>query len=292
MKTKRNFWLLALCLLAALPVDGKVRLPQLISDGIVFQRNAPIRIWGWADAGERITLTFLDKTYKTKADKKGEWMVTLPARNAGGPYEVTVNDLTIRNVLIGEVWLCSGQSNMETPMGRVAEMFPEEIAAINNPMIHHFKTALLSDVNGPKDDLKGEWKEATPDNILAFSATAYFFGKYLYEHFKVPIGLFNSSVGGSPIEAWLSPETAKTFPDLARQLEQLTDRALQDSVRNVMLEARAKAPRTEPPVDAGAGKWLRADWDDADWQQVYLPGYWGEKGVAFRNGVIWLRKTV
>ncbi|MDR0961191.1 MAG: hypothetical protein LBM62_01325 [Mediterranea sp.] len=292
MKAKKFLCLLALCLLATLPVDGKVRLPQLISDGIVFQRNAPICVWGWADPGERITLTFLNKTYKARADKKGEWKVMLPAQAAGGPYTLTVNEHTVNNILIGEVWLCSGQSNMETPMGRVAEMFPEEIASINNPMIHHFKTVLHYDVNGTEDDLKGEWKEATPDNILAFSATAYFFGKYLYEHFKVPIGLFNSSVGGSPIEAWLSPEAAKTFPDLARQLAQLTDRALQDSVRNALREARANAPRTTPPVDAGAGKWLLADWDDADWQHVYLPGYWGEKGVAFRNGVIWLRKTV
>jgi sialate O-acetylesterase len=292
MKTKRFLYLLVLCLLAALPAHGKVRLPQLVSDGIVFQRNAPITVWGWADPGERITLTFLNKTYKARASKQGEWRIVLPEQAAGGPYTLTVNEQTVRDILIGEVWLCSGQSNMETPMSRVAEMFPDEIAAINNPLIRHFKTALRYDVDGAADDLQGEWKAATPDNIPAFSATAYFFGKYLYEHLRVPIGLFNSSVGGSPIEAWLSPETARTFPDLARQLEQLTDRSLQDSLRNALREARAGAPRTEPPVDAGAGKWLRADWDDADWQHIYLPGYWGEKGIAFRNGVIWLRKTV
>jgi sialate O-acetylesterase len=266
-------------------------LPQLISDGVVFQRNAPICVWGWADPGERITLTFLNRTYKVRTDKKGEWKVVLPAQPAGGPYTLTVNEHTVNDVLIGEVWLCSGQSNMETPMSRVAEMFPEEVASTNNPLIRHFKTVLHYDVSGAEEDLKGNWKAATPDNILAFSATAYFFGKYLYEHFKVPIGLFNSSVGGSPIEAWLSPETAKTFPDLARQLGQLTDRTLQDSIRQAMQEALAHAPRT-PFTDAGAGKWQRADWDDTDWRHIYLPGYWGEKGVAFRNGVIWLRKTV
>ncbi|MDR0908061.1 MAG: hypothetical protein LBM63_05605 [Rikenellaceae bacterium] len=288
---KKAFYLLLVCLSVGITAQGKVRLPNLISDGIVFQRNAPICVWGWADAGERITLSFLGEEYKTRADKQGEWKIMLPAQPAGGPYTLAVNDLTVSNILIGEVWLCSGQSNMETPMGRVAEMFTEEIASIDNPMIHHFKTALSYDVDGPQEDLQGVWEEATPEHILNFSATAYFFGKYLYQHFGVPIGLFNSSVGGSPIEAWLSPEAAKTFPDLTEQLAQLTDRGLQDSLRSAMREAFGGAGR-QAPIDAGAGKWQREDWDDSDWQDIYLPGYMGEKGVDFRNGVVWLRKTV
>ncbi|MDR1003959.1 MAG: hypothetical protein LBL97_03000 [Prevotellaceae bacterium] len=304
MKIQRFIQLLALCCcLWALPAQAKVKLPRLISDGIVFQRHAPIRVWGWADPRERVTLSFLGETYKARADKNGQWSITLPAQEAGGPYTLKVNELEVNNVLIGEVWLCSGQSNMETPMGRVAEMFPQEIAAINNPMIRHFKTALRHDVNGAADDLQGTWQEATPQHILDFSATAYFFGKYLYEHFKVPIGLFNSSVGGSPIEAWLSPEAANRFPDLKGQLKQLTDRALQDSVRQAMQALRNNAGNGRngggaapvpppPPVDAGAAKWMRADWDDADWAHIYMPGYLGEKNILFNNGVIWLRKTV
>jgi sialate O-acetylesterase len=288
-------------LLSPLPAQAKVRLPQLISDGIVFQRNEPIRIWGWADPNERVTVSFMGTTAKTRANKSGHWTIELPAQQAGGPYTLNVNELKVDNILIGEVWLCSGQSNMETPMGRVAEMFPQEIAAIDNPMIRHFKTALRYNVDGAADDLQGVWKEATQENILNFSATAYFFGKYLYEHFKVPIGLFNSSVGGSPIEAWLSPQAAKQFPDLAEQLQQLTDRALQDSAQQVMRKlregarGRASAPAAgeQPkPVDAGAGKWMRTDWNDTDWAQIYMPGYLSEKNVVFNNGVIWLRKTV
>jgi sialate O-acetylesterase len=288
---KRVVYLLVLCLSVGITANGKVRLPNLVSDGIVFQRNAPICVWGWAEPRERVTVTFLGEEYKTRADKNGSWKIMLPAQTAGGPYTMVVNDQTVSNILIGEVWLLSGQSNMETPMERVAEMFSEEVASIDNPLIHHFKTELRFNVEGAEKDLQGHWKEATPDNIMGFSATAYFFGKYLYEHFGVPIGLFNSSVGGSPIEAWLSPEATKTFPDLARQLVQLTDRQLQDSLQNAMREAFAGRNRSMT-VDAGAGKWQRADWDDSDWEHIYLPGYFGEKGVDFHNGVVWLRKTI
>ncbi|MDR0940336.1 MAG: hypothetical protein LBN29_13515 [Mediterranea sp.] len=292
MKARKLIGLLALALLAALPAEGKVRLPRLISDGVVFQRHAPIRVWGWGDPGERVTLSFKGTTYKTRVDKRGEWMLTLPGQPAGGPYSMRVNELEVDDILIGEVWLCSGQSNMETPMNRVAEMFADEVASINNPMIRHFKTNLRYDVDGTGQEVTGTWKAATPDNIMAYSATAYFFGKYLYEHLNVPIGLFNSSVGGSPIEAWLSPEAARAFPELAEQLEQLTDRALQDSMRQASRETLSKMPPQVPPTDAGMGKWQLADWDDTDWPHVYLPGYWGEKGVPLRNGVVWLRRTV
>ncbi|MDX2432115.1 MAG: sialate O-acetylesterase, partial [Bacteroides sp.] len=186
---------------------------QLFGDEMVLQREQDNQIWGWASPGEKVTLKFEGKKYKTTADDAGNWEILLPAQPAGGPHELTLkgkNEITIKNILFGDVWFCSGQSNMVLPMERVKEKYPEEIANANYPEIRNFFIPTLSNLQKPREDLpSGQWKKANPQDVLAFGALTYFFALEIHEKHKVPIGIINASVGGTPIEAWISEEGLK-----------------------------------------------------------------------------------
>jgi sialate O-acetylesterase len=187
---------------------SNVRLPRLISDNMVLQREKPITIWGWANAGEKITVQFNKQTKSAKTDKSGKWMVTLAAEQAGGPFVLTVkgkNTITVNNILVGEVWVCSGQSNMEWAV-RSAANASKEINNSNYPEIRQFEVQKSVSVK-PEDEVKGgEWKAATPENVGDFTAVGFFFARELYETLKVPIGLVHTSWGGTHSETWTSKQ--------------------------------------------------------------------------------------
>jgi sialate O-acetylesterase len=203
-------WVIALGVAAVALGAGRaaradVKLPGLISEGMVVQRKAPVHFWGWADEGETVTVTFLGQTGTAKT-QGGKWSVMLkPVANAGGPFPLKIagkNSIEFRNVLVGDVWVASGQSNMEFGL-RQAFQADEAIAKAANPMIHLFTVPRVrSDV--PKDDVGASWKECTPETAARFSAVAYYFGRDLQEALKIPIGLIHSSWGGTPAEAWTS----------------------------------------------------------------------------------------
>lgn len=187
--------------------DG-IRLPRLLSDGMVLQRDADIRIWGWAAAGGNVTVSFSGKSYSTLADSNGKWFVTLPPMEAGGLYHMEItagNSIAINNILIGDVWVCSGQSNMTIPMSRVEDLYADDISKCENTAIRLFTVPDRYDFKIPQQDLQsGSWVSPNPVSILDFTAVGYFFAKALFEKYQVPIGLINASVGGSPVEAWMS----------------------------------------------------------------------------------------
>ena len=195
---------------------SQVRLPRLISDGMVLQRDAEVKIWGWAAHNEKISIHFIDSVYNTTADDNGEWKVVLAGLKAGGPYEMEVkagNLITVKDIMIGDVWVCSGQSNMELPMKRVSPIYGAEIANSENVFIRQFYVPQTYNFIAPQKDLpNGSWKSANPHTVPDFSAVAYFFAKALYDKYKVPIGVINSSLGGSPAESWISEEALKNFP--------------------------------------------------------------------------------
>ena len=197
----------------ALLGEAKVKLPALVSDGMVLQRGEPVNIWGTADPNEAVGITFKKKKYKTVADAQGNWKVTLPALKAGGPYTMIINDIELKDILVGDVWVCSGQSNMELPVSRVTDRFRDEISADNDyPMVRYIKTPLLYNFHAPQTDIPGIfWKAMTSENVMSFSALVYFFAKDYFQKTKVPVGIINSSVGGSPVEAWISEEGLKPF---------------------------------------------------------------------------------
>ncbi|NMA73591.1 MAG: hypothetical protein GX963_05390 [Bacteroidales bacterium] len=202
MKNIIRIILLFVLLLLSILLKAKVRLPHLISDGMILQRGVELKIWGWADPKESIAITFLGKTYNIKANKEGHWSVLLPAQKAGGSYDLVINEITIKDILFGDVWLCSGQSNMELPIYRVLELYALEVKGISNSSIRSFRMPINYNFNEAGEYYKGvEWRCATPENILEFSAVAYFFAKELYDHYPIPIELINIAVGGTPAEA-------------------------------------------------------------------------------------------
>src|ERR1044072_2405570 len=207
-----NLVRLVLLLVFAGAVRAEVRLPAILSDNLVLQQGTKVRIWGNAKAGERVTVTFQNKSAETVADAQGRWQVFIGPLKSGGAAEVTVNTVTIKNVLVGEVWLCSGQSNMEWPLANTIGA-TETLAQANYPEIRMFRVEHHTSAE-PLKDLEGHWIVTTPDEAAHFTAVGYFFGRELYQHLKVPIGLIDSSWGGTPAEAWTSHEALVSSPEL------------------------------------------------------------------------------
>jgi sialate O-acetylesterase len=271
-------------------VNAAVKLPRLISDGMVLQRDVPFKIWGWADPAEKVKIEFLGKTYNTKADKQGNWKVELPALTAGGPFNMKVNEIEIHDILIGDVWLCSGQSNMELFVNRVLDLYNDEIQRVNNTNIRYFKSSVRTDAKGPLTDFKdGAWLPATYANVLNYAAVPYFFGAELYQKYKVPIGLINTAIGGSPLESWLSEEHLKKYIDKWEaakvRIDSMRAKRSQEGNTN-RFNFSAELAKNDP----GVSLWSKADVDVSDWPTISLPGYWSDKGVDLRMGSIWFYK--
>lgn len=207
---------LAIALLLSATAVAKVKLPAVLGDNMVLQRNTEVNFWGWADADAkiRITTSWDNEKYTTTADDKGKWSVKLATGEAGGPYTITINDgdkVVLKNILLGEVWICGGQSNMEMPVGGFINQPVENSAkyvmeAAEYPGIRMFTVARNS-TSEPQSDCKGEWLCSTPHAVSNFSATAYFFGLHLYKALGIPVGLLTSNWGGSTIETWMSEES-------------------------------------------------------------------------------------
>jgi sialate O-acetylesterase len=213
---------IGLACLLPLSASAEVKLPNLISDHAVLQRGVPIPVWGWAQPGEKVTVSLHGKTKSTQADASGHWQVQLDAESAGGPYEMTVagtNSLTVKDLLIGDVWLASGQSNMAygmkgngvPPKGSTMPHTPELIAAATVPMLRLLKQPEHT-ATRPEDDTLGKWTLCLPSTVPEFSAIGYFFGRDLSKVENVPIGIIDSAFSGSPAIAWVSAQTLASDP--------------------------------------------------------------------------------
>jgi sialate O-acetylesterase len=203
---------------------AELRLPQVLSSDMVFQRNAEIKVWGWADKGESVSVSFNKQTRKTKASKDGKWAVSFPAMKEGGPYEMVVNGrkntIVLSNILIGDVYVCSGQSNMAMPV-RQCFNAEEEIKNANYPNIRLLTIPNKALIN-PADDVDPtEWKICTPENIPNFSGAAYFFSRKIHAEIGVPIGLISSNWGGTFVEPWTAEDCLEKFPEFRDQIAEL-----------------------------------------------------------------------
>jgi sialate O-acetylesterase len=295
---KRVIYILFTSLLY-IPVLAQVKLPRLISDNMVLQRDAKLTIWGWAAVGEKISLRFKEKTYTTTAGADSTWTVTLPAQKAGGPYDMEItgsNNIVIKNILLGDVWVCSGQSNMELPMERVKEKYAAVIAQSANPAIRQFNVTTTYDFRKQRKDLEsGSWQAADPQTVLQFTAVGYFFAKALYEKYKVPIGLIKASVGGSPAEAWLNTEALKVFPQHLETAARYGRPGYIDSIRNSDKQIRDNWYQTLWQKDKGlhdATPWYDTGYNVSSWATMRVPGFWDEHGLKGVNGVVWFRKDI
>ena len=274
---------------------GQVTLPKLISDGVILQRDAKIPVWGWASPNEKITVQFNKKTYKTTASNKGTWEIKLPKMTAGGPYTMVVsgkNSIQINDILIGDVWLCSGQSNMEHQLYRHDVIYAHEIAQANYPEIRHFKIPKTTSIDGEKDKLEGgEWQKAVGEEVKPFSVVSYFFAKKIYEKYRIPIGLINASVGGTPIEAWIPKEGYKGNADILKIIEENKDTAFVNS-QNKAFSFNMPTPKVTDKGFIGDKPWYAVDFEPKNWRRINIPGYWEDQGIKDLNGVVWYRKEI
>jgi sialate O-acetylesterase len=282
-----------LVLVYSFALHAQVKLPRLVRDSMILQRDMPVNIWGWASANEKINIRFNNKTYKTRADKTGNWLVKLPPTAAGGPYTIDItasNKISLKEILFGDVWFCSGQSNMVHQLNIHDVTYAKDIAAANYPMIRQFWIPTLTSLQGPNDDIPtGYWKSAVGEDVRPFSAVAYFFCKKIYDKYHVPMGIINSSVGGPPIESWTSEEGLKEFPDVISIIEKNKDTAYVNSFK------RRPVRNAPPPRDQGlanAVKWFDPAYVPKNWRPINVPGYWEDQGLKDLNGVVWYRKEI
>lgn len=220
--TSKHRWLWALLAVAAMQsaAAAEVKLPSIFSEHMVVQREQPVPVWGWAEPGEKVKVSLAGQSAETKADEKGNWKVALPELKAGGPYELVVagsNTIKRGDVLVGEVWLCSGQSNMGWTVARSVNA-KEEIANSANPKLRMFFVA-RHPADKPQENCRGDWRVAGPKTVGNFSAVAYFFGRKLQKELGVPVGLINSSWGGTICEAWTSHEALQGEDDFKALLK-------------------------------------------------------------------------
>ncbi|OFX33322.1 MAG: hypothetical protein A2W90_03700 [Bacteroidetes bacterium GWF2_42_66] len=232
-----RIFILNICICFLLPAKAEVRLPHIFSSNMVLQQGRENPIWGWADKGERITLEIDGKTIKTKTGQDGKWKALLPVMNYGNPHTLIIkgkNTLQLDNVLIGEVWVCSGQSNMGMTV-QSSKDAEKEIASANYPQIRLFSVPKAL-AQSPREDIeKGSWVECSPENIPGFSAAGYFFGRYIHQQLNVPVGIINSSVGGTKIQCWMSEDAAQNDPDVIvpyKYMKELAPEKVEDKIRN------------------------------------------------------------
>jgi len=296
------FYKTVLSLLAVLCMavsSAQVRLPRLVSDSMVFQRDSRTRVWGWASPGEKVMVRFNGKAYASVTAPDGKWVVELASMPAGGPYDMSIdasNHITVKAILIGDVWVCSGQSNMELSMERVKEKYAGEIAQSRNPAIRQFIVPLRYEFNSPQADLAGGvWQTATPVSVLSFSATGYFFGRALYEQYHVPIGLIRCAVGGAPVEAWLSEKTLQQYPAQYATAVKYKDAAYPQGIRRREDSISRAWYQRIAQQDTGlhdVRPWFDPAYDASAWPETDMPGFWADQGLPPVNGVMWFRKEV
>ena len=286
-------WLFAFC--CWLTADAKITLPQLFQSGMVLQRGKPVPIWGKANAGEQVVVTWQKKQYTATADADGRWRVDLPKMKAGGPYtlEVRGEDGEVReitDVMVGDVWLLSGQSNIDVTIERVYPQYVDEIEQFNLPQVRLFRVQNETNTHGVQDDIRRtsiNWKPLTKQNAWLFSAVGSFLGKRMWEKNKVAQGIIVNSWGGTPIEAWISADSLMAdYPMLIKRLAFYQN----DSYLKAQMQANNEANKRWDEllnIADGTQTYPQPSYQDSDWKTINQDD-WAWRGT----GSVWLRQHI
>lgn len=294
---RRRILLLTVVFFMAVSVQAEVKPARIFSSNMVLQQGMENPLWGWASKGERITVSFAGEILKTKADKNGRWKVNLPKMEYGGPYSLTIkggNEVTLDNILIGEVWVCSGQSNMEWVVAN-SNNSANEISEANYPNLRMF-TVPKKVSQHPLDDLDGgEWEVCSPETVPHFSAVGYFFARHLMNKLDVPVGMIHTSWGGTVAETWISPENIEKDPDLAAALSELKQLDLENFKQQKLAEIAqlfgGELPKKDDGLVDGKAIYAAANLDDASWASIQTPALWESKGYPEIDGTAWYRTS-
>ncbi len=270
----------------------------LFSDDMVLQRRARFPVWGWTTPGAKVTVSMEGKSATAVADAQGKWMARLGPFEAGGPYTLTISgpqSVTLSNVLVGDVWLASGQSNMEMGITLVNNA-KDEVAHADYPMIRLFTVPKVA-ATAPHSTVNARWLVCNPANIAAggwggFSAAAYFFARRLHKELNIPIGLIHSSWGGTAAEGWVSASALHAMPEFAHAVDDL-DKTWADAKRPPAEYDKALAEwwSKNDPGSAASPSWADPSLNDSGWKKMRLPQYWEDAGLPGYDGVVWFRRT-
>ena len=297
----------AALLSATAGLQAKVKLLPIFSDDMVLQQQTTAPLWGEAKKGKTVkVVTSWDKrTYTTRADASGKWRVDVQTPSAGGPYEVSISDgqpTVLHDVMIGEVWLCTGQSNMQMPMeGWNVKMNAEEIASsgkTTNVRLMHIDNAISSLPTTDLPEQKHTWEKCSPETVKSFSATGYFFGKELAEKRGVTVGLIMTCWGGTDIESWMSGRVLSAMPDMKKSVDEIANDHLtaeehEAKYQKDMADWYRATGQTEGSIAAdGTATWAAPDFDDSGWQRLPQPLKIDNVGYSNFDGTAWYRKTV
>lgn len=291
---KKKYFVIALFLFLGTFIQAQTSVASIFSDNMVLQQNVKIPVWGFAKANETITIKFHNQTKKTVANKDGKWSVYLDNESAGGPFLLSIKGKTkieIKNVLIGEVWLCSGQSNMEWTVGQ-SNNAKEEIANANFPTIRHIK--IPKEINSiPNSDFKNaSWQICSPETVADFTGIGYFYAKQLNQKLNVPIGIINASWGGTNIETWISREGFESSPEFKEMIAQMPKVNLNSLLDLKMTAAQNKIETLQKNkfTTEKVPFYKDLNFDDSSWLTLQQPTIWEEQSLGNFDGVVWLRK--
>ncbi|MCI3922958.1 sialate O-acetylesterase [Paenibacillus sp. TRM 82003] len=276
-----------------------MRFTSLIGDGMVLQRETKVAIGGNVEgSGRSVEVRFLDSVYETRSDAEGRWQVELEPTAPGGPHEMSIRcdgeETVVRDILVGDVFVLGGQSNMELPLRRTLDLFEEELRAVDEPFIRQFHVALHADFHAPQEAAAGgQWRSATGADAMGFSAAGFFCARELYAQRGVPIGLVLTAVGGTPIEAWMSEPTLRDVGGYDEELARCKDDAYVAAVKREDEARGASWHQALSERDEGLReRWYEESYDDAEWDPIQVPGSWTGTALEPIRGAVWFRKEV
>jgi sialate O-acetylesterase len=277
----------------------KINLSPLISDGMVIQRESKVKIWGNGIPKKELKLTFMNEDYNTKVREDGSWSITLNELKPGGPHDMIIShegdEKNIKDILVGDVWVLAGQSNMQIPISRTLDLFEEEVKGTNYPQIRQYTVPMVYDFKGPANELSGgNWLPVTPDSVYSFSAIGYFFSKKIYDKYKIPIGLLFTAIGGTPAESWISEGSLMRFDRFREILSMCKDESYVQGTMQNENEYNNNWYKELSSTDEGLKElpWYSEDYNDKDWRDIWLPSSYRGTQLEPIRGSVWLRKEI
>ena len=286
-----TFFLVIFCLLISQSIRAEIKLPGYFTDNMMLQRDMPIKIWGWGNRYETVTVSIHDQKVNTRCKKDGTWEIILSPIPYGGPYSLTVqgkeNSIKIENILIGDIWLCSGQSNMEWTVEQSANS-KQEVQNANYPEIRALKVP-KSIKNRPQDNFNAQWEICSPSTVGAFSGIAYYYARALYKEVQIPIGIINASWGGTDIETWISDEAFTALPsNVQKQYNMEVVNNLEEYIRQNKGQKQAflDAMENDPGIN---NQWFIPGFNTVAWEEMKVPGEWGTTPLSLIDGHVWFK---